>query len=187
MSAEVSVAVIGAVAVLIASVIGLIVAVTTSIIAKEQKISEFRQIWIDALREECSEFLTLSMHLANIRKNCDSEKSNELLLRIFKLLNQIVLRLNPSKDAVFIAKLEKLARSYTKPTKSNFNKQNNLNLIYEVSKDTHVLLKKEWERVKNGEKRFINFKNIGKFFASTFMVAIYVLFAIALIKSPILS
>lgn len=200
-----SVAVIGAVAVIIASIIGLIVAVTTAVIAKEQKVSEFRQAWINDFREDTAAFITAvcdCMHaLEGIAVNKKFKKDimslqvdynssyKEAELRAMMLQ----LRLNPSKDKQCINYIDELKRMLDSVTTDSSNVKysvaiNEIKVFNTIFKDeVHSILKNEWEIVKQGEKRFLRFTNLGKFLASTLMVAIYVLFVIALVKSPVLS
>ena len=70
--------------------------------SKEQSISEFRQTWINELRDEIAEFLSITTHLANI--NTIIHPSQDILTSHYKiLLNlnnisfKLQLRLNPDE------------------------------------------------------------------------------------------
>jgi hypothetical protein len=204
MSADVSVAVIGAVAVVIASIIGLIVAVTTAVIAKEQKVSEFRQAWINEFRDDIA--LTLKnaytcyyhrqtyLNLKTKEEKAISMACMDEAFTNFELKTiSIKLKLNPTKDIKFIELLKKSLtqvdnidiHSNTSSVKKRFEiAKTSLSLL---EAEAHTILKKEWEVVKNGENRFQSFKRLGKFCAGMFLIAMYMLFAIAIIRSPIFS
>lgn len=210
MPADLSVAVIGAAAVIIASIIGLIVAVTTAVIAKEQKVSEFRQAWIDAFRQDAADLYTLMLqsnhHIYNanrlklICKKYNPEdntppKANEMLLVFNEKCTEattklalIRFRLNPHKEKKYINNATFILRDM-----SDYKDCSNLealeilhsdlqNRIHLLSDDIHTILKSEWERVKRGEKRYIMFVTVGEFFGATFIIAFYVL--LALVKFP---
>ena len=198
MPADLSVAVIGAVAVIIASIIGLIVAVTTAVIAKEQKISEFRQAWINDLRKDIARLLSLSYELIfqakmdELRPKKDQGKEAFLasilttFVKIQETAISIILRLNKNEHHAIIKAIEELVRKDDGDKIDLFDLKNLHNLILRIESKAHKKLKSEWERVKQGESRFTRFKKAGKFCASTLMIAIYILFVIALVKSPIL-
>lgn len=199
MSADVSVAVIGAVAVVIASIIGLIVAVTTAVITKEQKISEFRQAWINDFRTDIAKLLSFSYELIfqsridNLKPKKEQRKDNVLLsflttyVKIEEKATSIILRLNKSEHSEIIGLIENLVRNEHIDGVEVLNLERLHKLILMIEIEAQKILKSEWERVKRGEGKFTRFKKAGKFLASTLMVAIYVLFVIALIKSPVLS
>ena len=51
-----------------AALIGAIISLVGLIVAKESKVSEFRQSWIDALRSELSAFLTNANSVVSSKK-----------------------------------------------------------------------------------------------------------------------
>ena len=69
MSSELPVFSIVAMATVTASLITAIISFVNLTLTKEQKISEFRQAWIDALREDLSIFLLVQEHLRELQKN----------------------------------------------------------------------------------------------------------------------
>jgi len=138
------------------------------VISKEQKTTEFRQQWINELRDELTEFtssaqtfLSFLIHINDKSKGDDfSSKSSEfytenveLISNITKHYDSIRLRVNPKKDKVFLEKLDALndlAASKTIP-KSVEDVNKVTQELIDVSQD---LLKNEWIRVKRGELSF---------------------------------
>jgi flagellin-specific chaperone FliS len=140
------------------------------ITSKDQKTSEFRQEWIDSLRNELSEFCSsvstfcsFLMHFEEIH-NDNFESKNKARLNFFenntKLINSITesynkirLRLNPEDDKELLDRLKKvydLAASQALPTSvQQVSEVTNL-----LIKESQILLKKEWKRVKKGETSF---------------------------------
>ena len=131
------------------------------IIGKEQKISEFRQAWIDDLRK------CLIAYLVNINaisdalrlKKAGSQFDNQALLENYKLLNEashgITLRVNaeekPAKTLLkSMLEFEVIANvnSDLTPDKIRAIEEH----FVQASKD---LLKFEWKRVKRGENTFV--------------------------------
>ncbi|TAY15437.1 hypothetical protein ELH91_00935 [Rhizobium leguminosarum] len=151
---DISVGAIGAAIITAAiSLIGLIV-------AKEQKVSDFRQAWIDALRSEMTSYLTsvnAVVDAASLPYKDQAEKV-KTLGPLYSNLNSahffITLRLNPneknSKALLACMKAfqelasypDGLTRENVKPVELDF---------LSASKD---LLKYEWRRVKRGEPTF---------------------------------
>jgi hypothetical protein len=88
----------------IAALIAGIVSLLGLIISKEQKTSEFRQAWVDALRSDLTGFLTQinAIHDATRVKYADHAKKVETLSPLYIPLNtstfNILLRLNPNED-----------------------------------------------------------------------------------------
>jgi len=210
MPADLSAAYIGAVAVVIASIIGLIVAVTTAVIAKEQKVSEFRQAWINDFRKESAELYTLmlesnhnifnayriqltSEEFAQAGKN--PPKTNEMLAiynakftEATKVVSLIRFRLNPERDRDYINNMHNILKDMG--NYEGFETVDELRTLYgeiqvrihDTAKQTHKILKGEWERVKQGEKKHIMFVSVGEFLGATFIIAFYII--LALVKLP---
>jgi len=51
---------------IIAAIIGAVVTLASLIISKESKLSEFRQAWIDSLRQEIADFLSNILHIKKL-------------------------------------------------------------------------------------------------------------------------
>lgn len=121
MATELTVGVIGAVATIIAALIGIIVAVTTAVISKEQKISEFRQDWINEMRKDVASLLTTYNDclyhvkygaLNSLIDNSISFHTDEYLKsNLFKLIqhsSSIKFRLNPESDKALIRRINNI-------------------------------------------------------------------------------
>jgi hypothetical protein len=190
MITEISVAVIGAVAAITVSLVSFIVAVTSAVIAKEQKVSEFRQAWINELRldiavtfnsaKSCIFYLECC-NKAFVDKKDDKEHLDLYNNSISELeLKQALIRLklNPVKDKVFIkinsSIIESLSEIEYKKGDDNFNSQREIALknINKFTVESHSILKNEWERVKVGEKLFVRYRSIGELCLFAFISAI---------------
>jgi hypothetical protein len=190
MTSELSVAAIGALAAIMAALIGLIVAVATAVITKEQKVSEFRQAWIDGLRSDFAILIT-ALHecqhtaysyrkitLKRIAKDNETDNLNKNRFNTSKYINLVTLRLNPIKDVNLIKKIiniEKFIEStFEIQVLDDLNSHNEkvCEKIIELPEQFHSILKAEWERVKIGEKRFVRFRNIGELCLFAFISAI---------------
>jgi len=176
---------------IIVAFIGFLIAVTTAVIAKEHKVSEFRQAWIDALREDLSKFYSINNHFVHIIVDANGDGANtitsfkENALRFNELSARVSLRLNWDEHEELIENIAKIDRyrSEVDVHEEDFTKLHSLlDEFMRLSKD---ILSTEWKVVKRGEKLFLKFKYISKILASTFMIAVYILFTIAMLKSPI--
>lgn len=137
------------------------------VLSKEQKISEFRQQWIDSLRNEIGSFLanveTLTRladyKLSSLNKTefDESELANfraenrDLYISINESRHKITMRLNPTEHETLIGYIDTLVRTFR-------GKCGNVSNIYigidNVVSAAQSILKKEWLRVRNGEMSF---------------------------------
>lgn len=149
---------VGAIA---AALIAALVSLLGLIISKEQKTSEFRQAWVDALREDLSNYLT------QINAICDGvsvkyesiEKKVEVLTPIYRELNKatfsIALRINPEEPLArsiltSMGHLHKLTGDHSTIAPDKIRP-----IERELLHAAQQLLKAEWKRVKNGETTFV--------------------------------
>ncbi|WP_146195128.1 hypothetical protein [Pararhodobacter marinus] len=157
---EISIGAVGA-----ATIAGL-VSMLGLIIGKEQKVSEFRQIWIDQLRKCVVDYLVNINAVCDIIRLKDSGKSydDSALIAHYKLLNEashgITLRVNddevPAKALLAAMKdFEALASNNKSLTPEKIKAVESLFI-----RDSKALLKFEWNRVKKGEKIFVWTKRI---------------------------
>jgi len=154
-----------ALGVIIAAVITGFISFAGLILAKEQKTSEFRQSWIDSLREEMSEYLAhlgvvvLAYELLMKRKtevtNSDiAEVAKNLrsnILEVIKLKARLRLRLNPSEHVYLIQQLHEIHEFVDSV---NTNQAEFQSLEDALIKSTQKILEGEWHRVKIGEHAF---------------------------------
>ncbi|WP_129128098.1 SH3 domain-containing protein [Geomonas oryzae] len=144
------------------------ISVVNMVISKDQKTSEFRQAWIDALRQDLSDMIG---HLFRISALCvyyveqhkdERDKAIEKLVEdvgedistVSTLYHRILLRLNPDDDKEVIASVTAL-HDMLSSIEENMLDQDKLDK--ESTKLVNLsngLLKKEWKRVKRGEPAF---------------------------------
>lgn len=147
-------AAIGAV---IAALVGGMISLVGLIIAKESKVSEFRQSWIDKLRGELSLFIThlTAMEDAGRVRFADDkerfEKTRDSVGRLNEAYFTIALRLNPAEAESNSVKSSMIALSnmakdpFRNEVDYGQEKVNFLNMA-------NALLKAEWVRVRDGER-----------------------------------
>ncbi len=104
------------------------------VLARELKLSEFRQNWINELRLDFSQYLGILASLQPISK----EETNRLSL----IINKILLRMN-HHDPDFKKLTETMTQSL-KSAESRHSPAENPDLIVLMGK----ILKREWERLK---------------------------------------
>lgn len=151
MSSDLSVGAVGA------AIIAAIVSLIGLIIGKEQKTSEFRQAWIDALRAELIKYMTTLNAIADATdiKYPDQPAKLAALTPHYSKLNEatfgVMLRLNdkePKSRAVLAAMNDFHALAQDEQTLIPENIRPVEAALLTASKD---LLKYEWKRVKRGE------------------------------------
>ncbi|PBP99750.1 hypothetical protein CCL17_17605 [Pseudomonas congelans] len=154
----------------IAAMIAGAIAFIVSVLTKENKTSEFRQAWIENLRNDVAELLSETNILSGMfeidvvrgpgdraeasRKFWRDHRSE--LAKITAAHNRIVLRLNAAEHLRLISKLQEVERSHFSSIKKNGE------LCDEVTAEVAIILKAEWERVKQGENTFRQIKRCAK-------------------------
>lgn len=150
-------AAVGAVtAALIAGIISLL----GLIISKEQKTSEFRQAWIDALRADLTAYLTQvnAINDATKVRYVDHAKKVEALRPLYIPLNNstfnILLRVNPAEPNS--KRLMNAMEAFNELTadEAKLTAENVRAIENEFLASSQILLKAEWRRVKSGERAF---------------------------------
>lgn len=162
-----------------AAIIAGLVSLLGLIIGKEQKVSEFRQAWIDELRKCLISYLvsinaiTDAVRVATAKRTAIGDLSGE-----YKNLNQanhgIILRVNskekPSKALISaMEEFEEIASKNSTLTVDNIRAAENKFLL--ASKE---LLKFEWKRVKRGEKTYY----ITKYIVIALIAVMAIIFAV---------
>ena len=160
----------GSLAEVFAAVIASAIAFIGLVIAKENKTSEFRQAWIDALRGDISDYIAATRVIAQAHMRFDSQQSKnggelefaqsmqEVYLSSSSALARIRMRVNPNDSN---HKLKKLNESLLENAKSiqthlaNENYRESLVISNNLHKDASEILKLEWDRVKSGEPIYI--------------------------------
>jgi hypothetical protein len=125
----------------LSAVIGASIALIGLIIAKDGKVSEFRQQWIDALRDDVAILISNAIHYSENALN--AKAANEAIARIR-------LRLNPR---------EKQSKALLKSMQAlNVAVHGDLANVKQVSDGVvgaaHEVLSLEWKRVKRGELKY---------------------------------
>jgi hypothetical protein len=196
MTAELTPSVIAAIAVIVAALISFLVAITTAIIAKEQKVSEFRQTWINELRVDIATMYNLARDCVFALECCriDHNKNRDVSFNTYNEVHSklefkqslIILRLNPVKDKVFIDSLNSIMieiNGIDSKSNSDSTFQSQIDITYNVISqfqiESHAILKNEWEIVKKGEKHFVHFRDFGEVCLFAFIAAFFVLFYLA--------
>jgi ABC-type hemin transport system substrate-binding protein len=140
---------------IVAAIIAGAVAFLASVFSKELKTSEFRQAWIDALRNDLSELISMALQLGDeivVRhKAGEDPKAIQAHLRteepMFQRLEacraRILLRLNPREHQVLMNAVKIMSEPAEHDAKAE-------TLITESQR----VLKAEWRRVKRGEPVF---------------------------------
>ena len=160
------------------------------IISKDQKISEFRQSWIDSLREDISEFIGLcslySTSIRTLKEWSEDAKDSELKEleknaldylresnRISVLYNRINLRLNPDDDKEIVKTLSDIEECFLRENHEKLRDRDCFGgLTSGLMTQSQILLKKEWKRVKRGESGYL----ITKYIFLIFIILCIVLF-----------
>ncbi|OQW72518.1 MAG: hypothetical protein BVN35_13960 [Proteobacteria bacterium ST_bin11] len=141
----------------IAATIAGVVSLLSLIVSKEQKVSDFRQAWIDALRLELSTVITHAMSLqglstTEVKDSSDAWiKSHGDFIEINKAITAIRLRLNPEEPEckAILLQLSELEVTFRTFPISN---QKICDIEAAIIKHSITLLKNEWVRVKKGER-----------------------------------
>jgi hypothetical protein len=151
-------------------------AFTNLVAAKENKISEFRQEWINSLRDSIAKYISSLTYLSTLYIHYSARPENkkdkfemardveEVYARVNESYNDIIFRINDIEkntkgrdlNNAFLSALYKTRELYHKNELSEARKA--CDPLREASKP---LLKHEWKRVKSGE---LNYR-VAKYFA----------------------
>jgi len=152
-----------------AALIAAFISFVNVLIAKDQKITEFRQAWINSLRDEIARFVALALAVSSMRHVIDAQQDNpnnrdKALDNMFSVLkderarcseyrNRIILFLNPEDDQELIKDIESLysASAVSSKTQHADIAEQCAGLLAK----TQILLKREWQRVKRGEPLYV--------------------------------
>lgn len=166
-----------AVGTIAAAMISGTVAFLNLIISKEQSVSEFRQKWIDSLRDELAIYLSacnsISVHTqVKSAKHAEStitmeemiEPLHEYLNSAYSMYHRIMLRLNPNEHKELSEKINDLEKALSKRNILTDPKTFGY-MCDDINLAAQVLLKSEWERVKQGETTYRVLKVVSAIFA----------------------
>jgi hypothetical protein len=170
MATDLPVGSIAAIATVIAALITGAISFVNLTLTKEQKISEFRQAWIDGLREDLAAFFAATRAFARANQevqanqgNADcaplamtKEKVSDLRYQVAETRYRIQLRLNPKEvEHVELFRLMRVAIDSQQDVMLGKGKtENALEAVEMAAAYAPKILKSEWERVKKGEFSF---------------------------------
>jgi hypothetical protein len=160
-----------AIATIVAALITGAISFVNLTLNKEQKTSEFRQAWIDGLRDDLAQFLGAARAFARAAETfnvfgvdykekaallINDQKISDLRYQAAETLCKIMLRLNP-KEPEHIELLRLLRHAINEQNSMLANKTDiaaTMAAIEAASEYARPVLKKEWKRVKKGEVAF---------------------------------
>ncbi|WP_338589498.1 hypothetical protein VXM60_14625 [Shewanella khirikhana] len=165
------------IATVVAALITALISFVNLTLSKEQKTSEFRQAWIDGLRDDLAKFFSSARALCRTMEEIRSVNSNDEDVKAFRFgVDQVGKMRLEAADALYRVKL-RLNKSETEHKElyrllmAATNIQNRINIekghdytealnaIERASDYSQDILKIEWERVKKGERSFQMTKN----------------------------
>ncbi|ENS5608908.1 hypothetical protein ACE1RU_003866 [Vibrio mimicus] len=153
------------IATVIAAFIAFIYSFVNMLVSKDQKTTEFRQAWIDSLREEIASFVSFYGYLATQSERYKSDESiaepkikfldeqGETLKQLAVCMHKIQLRLNVKdrRDKHLLELLRQIEGNMQFEKICTLQAGNDNDKVIAYSQE---LLKSEWTRVKRGEKLF---------------------------------
>jgi hypothetical protein len=177
MSTELPIYSIVAMATVTASLIAACIAFVNLTLTKELKTSEFRQAWINSLRDDLSIFFACARAFARASEELHAydkhpeeinaykispEKVSEMRYQVAEAYSRVTLKLNQNEENhEELLRLMKVA--IQKQNEALQYKSNSVQVMEAIETATNYarpLIKKEWIRVKNGEPAF-RFARIG--------------------------
>lgn len=156
-----------ALATLVAACLVFLYSFVNMLVSKDQKTTEFRQAWIDSLREEVAilvaklGYLTTQVERLQTDPSQSHGKRNYLeqygsdISEMASSFHKIQLRIKfDAKDENELALSNKLFEIEDYAQYENMNTEETAKKANELISIAQKLLKKEWERVKRGERSF---------------------------------
>ncbi|TLX51646.1 hypothetical protein CWC31_05770 [Pseudoalteromonas ruthenica] len=159
------------VGVIIAALIAGAFSFLSLVLTKEQQISQLRQNWIDALRDDIPKYIaalvaTEEIYWAMNQKHGDavdvlarSMETKEEHQELAIAYSSIMMRLNPDDKSEHQKALRKsLVKSKTLANDGKWDES--AAMVDSIREFAQLTLKEEWERVKVGEPSFVNSKRV---------------------------
>lgn len=158
----------GSIGTIVAALVGGGITYLVAVFTKESKVSEFRQNWIDGLREDAAKFIGIWYYVAaelelvpsaefSTREFWRSMKDEFMQMEVLQA--RIVLRLNPEEHSSVIEQLKFLANG---ESLTGLTHSQRVAEISSFSDDVQKILKGEWARVKKGENTYRFVKTASK-------------------------
>jgi uncharacterized membrane protein YraQ (UPF0718 family) len=179
----------------IAAIVGLI----SLTVSKEGKISDFRQAWIDSLREDLTQFLAATRIMIRLLEEkrafaLDPEHPNKNIffkdedglkarLKVVECYQRILLRLNASQPdhQKLLAYLDETIQKTGQLTgDSTASPAEVLGAVKIASDSAAAVLKEEWKTVKAGEPTFQLISKVSKYLVGGFAILAVISIAFAL-------
>lgn len=171
MSVEHSTQALGAIATVIASLIAASVSFVNLTLNKEQKTSEFRQAWIDGLRQDLSTFFACARAFARVTEELrgfgggnregaplamTDDKISEIRYQAAEARYRIQLRLNFKEDdhKELFRLMQAAVEAQNNTMAGKGDTPTTMKAIEAAAAYAPQILKSEWERVKRGEFAF---------------------------------
>lgn len=161
------------------------------VIAKENRLSELRQAWIDSLRSDIGSLVAyatliqayISMFPRKDSVQLDSEQlktfwteNHDSYLELNKASTQIKLRLNPAdpepETAQLLSEMRSLEELFSEIQSSTVEAV--AAHTRRIENLAQPLLKKEWERVKRGERWYRRSRSLAFLLSSVFLLMLIV-------------
>lgn len=148
---------------LITAVIAGLVVFVSTVLTKEQKTSEFRQMWIDELRKDVSQFISGATEVTALMREKAGDKQAqvnfasdnfELIQQLQSVEHRIILRLNPIEHKSLIELIVRFRGKMKAAYSGNNRVHDEEFLTRELLEATKTVLSTEWKRVKRGEPTF---------------------------------
>lgn len=187
---------------LIAALLAGAIAALTLIVNKENKVSEFRQAWIDGLREDLANFLsacrtcTRAVQEGRAAKNqtfnnpipIDEGTTTKLRHQVAECIYRIKLRLNEKEEPHI--KLEALLKTSTDLVSgylsgTSYEVDQVFTGIEAAAEQAREVLKAEWTRVKKGEPAYQTSKRVASILA-TVAALVLVIGSISFFIAPVI-
>lgn len=143
---------------------------------KENKVSEFRQDWINSLRESISCYVSSLTYLSTLYMHHSEKKVDkkdkfdmardieEIYLKVNESYNDIIFRINEDEKSKKGKRVNNEFLTALRKTREHYNKNEFAEAriaCHDLRDKAKPLLKFEWKRVKNGE---LNYR-ISKYFS----------------------
>ncbi len=171
MHTELSTGSVAAIATITAAVITAAISFVNLTLTKEQKTSEFRQAWIDGLREDLASFFATirafarsAQELQNFGKGArdgaplafTEQKISDLRYQVAETRYRIQLRLNlkEPEHAELLRLMQVAIEHQQRVLAGEGTTEQTLNAVETAAAYAPQILKSEWERVKKGERPF---------------------------------
>lgn len=177
----------GAIATIVAALVGGGITFLVAVFTKENKVSDFRQNWIEGLREDTARFIGIWYYVAAELELVPSDEFSsrdfwrsmkDQFMELEILQARIGLRLNPGEHAEVIESLGFLAQGESLTALTHAQRKAE---IESFSEEVQRILKSEWTRVKRGEDTYRNIKRVSKWMLAIGAILLLVVGTIQLV------